>query len=139
MSDQQPDVKAGLTLDLSGSGGPETAGRAAGRIGLGVLLTIVGVALAVGSLALFIAAFIIPALFDWIDLIWDFWWVLGGAGLILAVVGFATARHSRRSGRDIGETIYHDLAKTGLIDEDPAPNPTPPPQPPVRRDTPTIT
>lgn len=138
MSDQQPDVKAGFTLDLSGGGSPETPGRTAGRIGLGVLLIIVGLALAVGSLALFIAAFIVPALFDWIDLIWDFWWVLGGAGLILAVVGFATARHSRRSGRNVGQTIYHDLTKTGLIEEDPAPNPAQP-QPPVKPDTPTIT
>ena len=138
MSDQQPDIKAGFTLDLSGGGGPETGGQAARRIGLGILFVIVGLALAIGSLALFIAAFIVPALFDWIDLIWDFWWVLGGAGLVLAVVGFAMARHSRRSGRTAAQTAYQDLVTTGLIEADPAPNPAQP-HPPVKPDTPTIT
>jgi hypothetical protein len=138
MSDQQPDTNAAFTVDLSGGGAPETGGQAARRVGLGVLLVVLGLVIAAGSLALFIAAFLIPVLFDWIDLIWDFWWVLGGAGLVLVVVGFAMARHSRRSGKGVAETAYDDLVRTGLIDDDPAPE-SAQPHPPMRPDTRTIT
>jgi hypothetical protein len=129
MADGRRGIKAAYTLDLSGPG------RAGGRIAVGVLFVVFGLLLAIGSLGLFIASFVVPALFDWFDVIFDFWWLPGGLGLVLLILGFVVAR--RAWSANPGHAVAQDLAAAGLLDED-SPNPSPP-HPPRTPDLPTIT
>lgn len=118
---QQPEEpKALFTVDLTSDGTQETGGQAVRRVSLGIVLLLVGVVLAIGSFALFIATFLVPALFDWADLIWEFWWVLGGAGLALIILGFTIARHRRNRNRALAEEAYDNLAAVGIIDDETA-------------------
>jgi hypothetical protein len=142
MSETQPaplppdDGTALFTVDLSAKGGMETAGETFGRIVGGIVLVIVGAVLGLGSIALFIAAFTVPSVREWFDLIEEFWWILGSIGLVLFVFGFELVRRGRKRNRSALENTFNTLAGSGLVDSetvqvDPGPAQNPPAAPTV--------
>ncbi len=110
------DSKALFTLDLSADGGTETAGETFGRIIGGIALMIVGAALGLGSVLLFILSFFMPGIRDWFDLIEEFWWIGGAIGLGLAVFGFELVRRGRKRNKSAAEATFDTLAASGVID-----------------------
>lgn len=105
-----------FTVDLTPDGTTETPGQTFGRIISGIALMILGAAVGLGSVALFIAAFIVPSINNWFDLIDEFWWIGGAIGLGVAVLGFEMVRRGRKRNRSAVENTFNTLAASGIID-----------------------
>lgn len=98
-----------MTIDLSGA--PASGGQAFGRILGGALLFIVSSLVVLACIVGFIAAFFVPTLWDWIDLIGDGLLIVGAIALGLAVVGFEIMRRGRK--KRAGDAAAIGLATVG--------------------------
>ncbi len=95
MTPTPPDPPALATIDLSG--GDESPAQTAGRVAIGLLLMLVGGAVALALLAAYLFGWLVPAIAEWVELIGD--GLLYGAviAFALAVVGFEVLRRGRRA------------------------------------------
>lgn len=129
MSQTPPEPSAAFTIDLRPDGGTETGGQTFGRIIAGIALMVIGLIIGLGSIALFAAAFVVPALLDWFDVIAELWWIIGLGGLVLLILGFELLRRGRKRNRSAVASTFETLAASGIIDADEPPARTAPEPP----------
>ena len=110
-----------FTVDATGAAEdtrPETGGQKAGRVLLGTVLVIVGVALALGCLLVYVLAWMNLDLWEWIDLIG---WGLLFVGVLFLGVAFIGIQLIRR-GRRVPAQLIEDALS--LIPDDGQAQPT---------------
>jgi hypothetical protein len=88
-------ARALATIDLSG--GDETPASTVGRVAIGLLLLIVGGAVALAMFAAYVAGAFIPAIADIVDLMGDFLLYLCVIPLGVAITGFTLIRRNRKA------------------------------------------
>lgn len=116
-----------VTVDLSAP--PETVGGVVGRIVGGLLLLVLGGALALGALVGAVASTLFDATRDWADLIADASLIVVPLGLAIALIGFELMRRGRK--RKAGLVASTVAAPESAPRSAPAaPTDTPPAQPP---------
>lgn len=122
----KPQPEALFSVDLSENAPPETGGQKTKRVLLGLVLMLLGGVLALACVAAFLASFLVPALWDWADLIGGGLLFIGALFLGLAILGFEIMRRSRKAP---SATAYLEaLAQVpGLDDGDSNPGPVLPP------------
>jgi hypothetical protein len=93
--EQSPEtVKALASIDLTADEAPI---QTFGRITIGIVLTIVGAAIALAFFAAYLVGWAIPAIADWVDLLGDVLLWIAAVGLGLAITGFTLLRRGRKA------------------------------------------
>lgn len=129
--DSHPDVEALASIDLSG---PETAPQAVGRVASGLFVLILGVAIGLGSLFLYVGGFFFSWVPEWL-LLEDLLMWPAVIGLGIAITGFTVMTRTRRQrAREAAEQAVYFAesrasSKSRPIGDDYNPNRIPPKNP----------